>query len=201
MEFSLMKSISPSTRIRSSVSVCLLVLILMQRSVHGDEGKRWPEKAGEFAATIAAPPGFMPVRPHGPALASRAAQNKLLDARFRSVDRKVEFAVTVYYVRHLPQTTEKRRIAAIIADGEKVIERKTSRKRFTGEHGDYWLYDEELSVAGDGYTRYLLNSFSTGTLPGASSVLWEFRAADDNSRRRYAPLYRRFKDSLDIGED
>jgi hypothetical protein len=58
-----------------------------------------------------------------------------------------------------------------------------------------------MTVAGDGYTRYLLNSFSTGTLPGASSELWEFRSTDENSRRRSAALYKKFKDSLQIGED
>jgi transcriptional regulator NrdR family protein len=46
-----------------------------------------------------------------------------------------------------------------------------------------------------------LNSFSTSTLPGASSILWEFRAADQRARKRYAAAYRKFKDSLEIGED
>jgi hypothetical protein len=100
-----------------------------------------------------------------------------------------------------PQALETRRIAAAIAPGEKVVERKSSRKKFTGEHGDYWLYDEEMTVAGKGYTRYLLNSFSTSNLPGASSELWEFRARDEESRKRSSALYKKFKDSLEIGED
>jgi hypothetical protein len=100
-----------------------------------------------------------------------------------------------------PQSPETRCIAAVIAPGEKVVVRKSSRKKFTGEHGDYWSYDEEMAVAGNGYTRYLLNSFSTSNLPGASSELWEFRAKDEESRKRFSALYKKFKDSLEIGED
>jgi hypothetical protein len=58
-----------------------------------------------------------------------------------------------------------------------------------------------MIIEGKGYTRYLLNSFSTGTLPGAASILWELRVADDDARKRYAAAWRRFKDSLEIGED
>ena len=53
----------------------------------------------------------------------------------------------------------------------------------------------------NGYTRYVLNSLSTSSLPGATSDFWEFRAADESSRKRYAAAYRKFKESLDIGED
>lgn len=183
------------------ISACLLALILMVPLARGDEWKRWPDNADELAASIGIPPGFTAIRGRQPAPAGTAGHEPLLDARFRSPDRKVEFAVTVYYVRIWPQPPKARRITAVIAPGEKVIERKTSRKKFTGEHGDYWGYDEEMTVAGNGYTRYLLNSFSTGTLPGASSELWEFRTTDDESRKRYATVYKKFKDSLNIGED
>jgi hypothetical protein len=184
-----------------AIAACLLALILMPLVARGEEWKRWPDKADELAASIGIPPGFASIRARQPAPAGTVGHEPLLDARFRSADRKVEFAVTVYYVRMWSQAPKARRITAVIAPGEKAIERKTSRKKFTGEHGDYWGYDEEMTVAGNGYTRYLLNSFSTSTLPGASSELWEFRTTDEESRKRYAAVYKKFKDSLNIGED
>lgn len=196
-----MKTIAHPKNVLLSVTACLLALLLMPPLARGAEWKRWPNNADEFATTIAVPPGFTPVRARLPVPTVSAAHEPLLDARFCSADRKVEFAVTVYYVRQWPQAPETRRITAVIARGEKVIGHKSSRKKFTGEYGDYWLYDEEMTVAGDGYIRYLLNSFSTGTLPGASSELWEYRSTDENSRRRSAALYKKFKDSLQIGED
>lgn len=197
----LMKPISHSKSILFRVSAGLLALVLMLPLARGAEWKRWPDKADEFGASIAVPPDFTSTRARRPAPAVSPEHEPLFDARFRSADHKVEFAVTVYYVRMWPQAPETRRITAAIAPGEKIVERKSSRKKFTGEHGDYWLYDEEMTVAGNGYTRYLLNSFSTSNLPGAGSELWEFRAKDEQSRRRYAAAYKRFKDSLEIGED
>ena len=193
--------VAQSKIILFGVSVGLLVLTFTPSLARGGEWKRWPAKADEFAATIGVPPGFTPIRARQSPAAGNAGHEPLLDARFRSADRKVEFAVTVYYVRMWPQAPEARRIAAVIAPGEKIVDRKSNRKQFTGEHGDYWLYDEEMTVAGDGYTRYLLNSFSTSNLPGAGSELWEFRATDEESRKRYTAAYKKFKDSLEIGED
>jgi hypothetical protein len=193
--------VGPSKSIPFGLSAGLLALMLMLPLAHGAEWKRWPAKADEFATTIAVPPGFTPMHARQSPAAGNAGHEPLLDARFSSADRKVEFAVTVFYVRMWPQSPEMRRIAAVIAPGEKVVARKSSRKKFTGEHGDYWLYDEEMTVAGNGYTRYLLNSFSTSNLPGASSELWEFRATDEESRKRSSAVYKRFKDSLEIGED
>jgi hypothetical protein len=193
--------VAPSKNIPFGLPACLLALVLTCPLARGGEWKRWPDKADEFAATIGIPPGFTPIRARQSPVAGNAGREPLFDARFRSADRKVEFAVTVYYVRMWPRAPATRRIAAAIAPGEKIVERKTSRKQFTGEHGDYWLYDEEMRVAGDGYTRYLLNSFSTSNLPGASSELWEFRATDDESRKRYSAVYKRFKESLETGED
>jgi hypothetical protein len=66
---------------------------------------------------------------------------------------------------------------------------------------DYWLYEKATTVRGSGYTRYVLNSFSTSSLPGATSDCWEFRAADESSRKRYAAAYCKFQESLQVGED
>jgi len=191
--------VAPSKYISFNLSAC--VLILMLPCARGAEWKRWPEKGDEFAAIIDVPPGFSQLRARQSPAAGNAGHEPLLDARFRSADRKVEFAVTVYYVRMWPQAPEARRIAAVIAPGEKIVDRKSNGKQLTGEHGNYWLYDEEMTVAGNGYTRYLLNSFSTSNLPGAGFELWEFRATDEESRKRYTAAYKKFKDSLEIGED
>ena len=177
------------------LSTCLLACALAR----GEEWTRWPPGADKFDTTIAVPPGFEAVRWRPPLPGKNALL--LLGARFRSSDRKAEFAVAVYYARSLPTQPEARRVVITPARGEKVIERKSDRKKFSGEQGSYWGYDEETTIAGKGYTRYLLNSFSTGTLPGASSVLWELRVADESARKRHAAAWRRFKDSLEIGED
>jgi hypothetical protein len=66
---------------------------------------------------------------------------------------------------------------------------------------DYWLHEEETTVSGNGYTRYVLNSLSTSSLPGATSDFWEFRVADEEARKRYAAAYRKFKESVEVGED
>ena len=58
---------------------------------------------------------------------------------------------------------------------------------------DSRFYEEETTVSGKGYTRYVLNSFSNSSLPGATSDFWEFRAADERSRKRYAAAYRKSK--------
>lgn len=180
----------------------LLASIVACSLAHGEEWKRWPEKASQFANTIAVPPGFARLRSQAPSVQQGEEKSPLLlHARFRSPDGKAEFAVTVYYVRHVSAELEMRRIAVVLGRGEKVSDHASSREKLSGEHGDYWHYDEETDVSGAGYTRYLLNCFSTGTLPGASSIQWEFRADDERARKRYAATYQRFKDSLQHLED
>lgn len=184
----------------TALRLSLLLWFLAGSLVSGAEWKRWPEKADEFTDTIAVPPGFVVVRSQPPPVhQGKEKAPPLLHARFRSPDGKAEFAVTVYYVRHVSSEPEMRRIDVKLGRGEKVTGRKSSREKLSGEHGDYWGYDEETTVGGAGYTRYLLNSFSTSTLPGASSIQWEFRAADEDARKRYAETYRRFKDSFEGG--
>ena len=179
----------------------LLWWIVGASFVSAAEWKRWPNKADEFSDTIAVPAGFAVVRSQPPPM--REGKEKtplLLHARFRSPDGKAEFAVTVYYVRQVSSEPEMRRIAVLLGRREKVASGGDSnRKKFSGEQGDYWLYDEETTVNGAGYTRYVLNSFSTSNLPGARSIQWEFRVADEHARKRYAEMYRRFKDSFEGG--
>jgi len=184
---------------QNTARIALLAFLFSSALASGEEWKRWPSGADEFATTIAVPPGFKELRWRPPSPATQAPL--LLGARFRSADGKAEFGVAVYYVRALPSKAEARRILTTPASDEKVGRQKSNRKEFSGEHGPYWGYDEEMIIEGKGYTRYLLNSFSTGTLPGAASILWELRVADDDARKRYAAAWRRFKDSLEIGED
>lgn len=187
-----------------TVRSCLFASIFLCSLARGAESKRWPAGAEEGMTTIGIPAGFTAARWHAPAI--NAAGKKaplLLNARFRSPDGKAEFAVAIYYVRHVPSDPDARRIAVPLARGEKITDHKTSRKKVAGRDGgaDYWIYEDETTVSGPGYTRYLLNSFSTSSLPGATSDFWEFRAADDSSRKQHAAAYRKFKDSLEVGED
>jgi hypothetical protein len=65
---------------------------------------------------------------------------------------------------------------------------------------DYWLYEEATTVSGPGYTRYLLNSLSTSSLPArrpTPGVLSREREFSES----YTAVYRKFKESLDIVED
>ena len=187
-----------------AIRTFLLVGIFYCSLASGGEAKRWPVGADEFATIIDLPDGFTPRRWSAPAI--NAAGNKaplLLDGRFRSPDGKAEFAVAIYYVRHVPSGPDARRIAVPLARGEKVTDRKTSRRNIAGQDGgeDYWIYEEATTVSGPGYTRYLLNSLSTSSLPGATSDFWEFRVANEEARKRYATAYRKFKESLEVGED
>lgn len=182
----------------------LLAAIFLCPAGRGEEAKRWPLGADEFATTIGMPVGFAPVRWRPPAINAAGKKAPLvLDVRFRSTDRKAEFAVAIYYVRHVPSHPEARRIAVPLARGEKITDQKTSRRKIGGRDGgdDYWVYEEATTVSGPGYTRYLLNSLSTSSLPGATSEFWEFRVTDEEARKRYAVAYRKFKESLEVGED
>ena len=182
----------------------LLAGVFVCALARGEEAKRWPAGADEFATTIAIPEGFAPARWKPPAInAGGKKAPLLLDARFRSPDGKAEFAVAISYVRHVPSGPDARRIAVPLARGEKITDRKTSRRKIAGRDGgdDYWHYEEATTVSGPGYTRYLLNSLSTSSLPGATSDFWEFRVADEAARKRYAAAYRKFKESLEVGED
>jgi len=125
----------------------------------------------------------------------------VLSARFRSKDGTAEFGVLVYYVRGARQEADARRIGLRIGPGEKVISQKSTRKKVKGESGPYWIYDEESTVTGPGYTRYRLNTFSTSGLPGADSVFWEFQVADAGARKRHLAKWRQFKESLEVEGD
>lgn len=182
----------------------LLAGILVCALARGGEAKRWPAGADAMATTIGIPDGFTAMKWRAPAINAAGKKAPLiLDGRFRSADGKAEFAVAIYYARHIPSDPEARRIAVPLGRGEKITDHKSNKRKIAGRDGesDYWGYDEETTVSGPGYTRYLLNSFSTSSLPGATSDFWEFRVADESARKRYAAAYRKFKESLQVGED
>jgi hypothetical protein len=176
--------------------------LLCFATARAEDWKRWPANAGEHGTTIAAPPGFSALH-WRPPVQSRPRKDAplLLSGRFRSSDGSAEFSVMVYYVRALPNEAEVRRIKLKLEDGAKLIEQKSSRKKVNGEAGPYFIYDEESTVGGAGYTRYRLNTFSTSSLPGAASVLWEFQVADEAARKRFAPVWKKFKDTLEVEDD
>ena len=183
---------------RFLVIVCALVGL----SARAEDWDLWPADAGEHRTSIAIPPGFTPLRWNPPTQAKPGKDAPLLlSGRFRSSDGKAEFAVMVYYVRPLPNQADARRIKLKLGKGEKSVEQKSVRKKISGDSGPYWIYDEESTVSGPDYTRYRLNTFSTSSLPGAASVFWEFQAADEATRKRFAPIWKKFKETLEVEED
>jgi hypothetical protein len=183
--------------------ILALWLVIGTSAFSAEEWKRWPNASSEFESTIEIPPGFEVLR-WRPATSLRPAAKDaplLLGARLRSSDGKAEFTVMIYYVRNLPREAEARRIPSAAGRGEKETKPKSTRRKIKGEQGDYWIYEEEKTVEEPGHTRYILNSFSTSSLPGATSDYWEFQVADESARKRYAPIWKRFKESLEIGED
>jgi hypothetical protein len=176
--------------------------VLSSGFARAEDWKRWPADAGEYGTTISIPPGFAAVK-WRPAIQMKPGKDapQLLSGRFRSKDGKAEFSVIVYYVRGLPENAEGRRIKLGLEPGEKLSEQKSKRKKVNDDTGPYFHYDEESTVSGAGYTRYRLNDFSTSSLPGAASAFWEFKVADEATRKRYEPLWKRFKDSLEVEGD
>ncbi len=171
-------------------------------TARAEDWKHWPADAGEHGTTIAVPPGFSALR-WRPSIQSKPGKDAplLLSERFRSNDSKAEFSVMVFYVRALPNVADARRIKLKLEEGEKLIEQKSARRKVNGETGPYFIYDEESTISAAGCTRYRLNTFSTSSLPGAASVLWEFQVADVAARKRFAPVWKKFKDTLEVEED
>ena len=177
-------------------------IVMGTSAFSGEEWRRWPKGSNEFETTIEIQPGFEVLR-WRPANSLRPAKDApiLLGVRLRSPDGKAEFTVVVYYVRNLPREAEVRRIPLAAGSGEKATKSKSTHRKVKGEQGNYWIFDQEITVEGPGYTRYILNRFSTSGLPGATSDYWEFRVSDESARERYAAMWKRFKESLEIGED
>src|SRR5687768_17267425 len=118
----------------TAIRTFLLVGIFYCSLASAGEAKRWPARADEFDTTIELPDGFTPMRWGAPPInAAGTKAPRVLNGRFRSPDGKTEFAVAVYYVRHVPSGPEARRIAVTLAPGEKITDRKTTRRKIAGE--------------------------------------------------------------------
>ena len=160
--------------------------------------KRWPTGAEKvFGSTIGVPPAFKAI----PALVPTNADT-LLNGRFQTPDRLVEFAVTVVNGRSMEKSIAARSITLPLATGERVVKRSHTTKPVIAEGISYGLYDEFITVEGpaQSYTRYFHRSLSTSRLPGAASVLWELKLRKGASFAAYQPIYTRIKSSLEMGE-
>lgn len=160
--------------------------------------KRWPADVDQvFGSTIGVPPAFIVA----PSLVSAKADT-LLNARFQTPARLVEFAVTVVNARSMEKSIAVRSITLPLATGERVVKRNHTTKPVTTDGITYLLYDEFITVEGPAksYTRYFHRAISTSRLPGASSVLWELKLMKGASFAAYQPIYTRFKSSLEMGE-
>jgi hypothetical protein len=166
----------------------------------------WPKDAGQSDASIAIPPHFevIHLKSYSPAFKGDKDNRLILDVRLRSPDGLAEFAVKMIDVRRMDHSPSARRIAwTRSARGETLVEKHSAKQDVNSEGPSYAEYTEDFVVenADLKYTRYFAETFSTGSLPGARSVLWEFKVADGEVRRKYQVLFQRFKASLRPGDD
>jgi hypothetical protein len=107
------------------------------------------------------------------------------------------------YVRDLPPTLEARAIPLPLFKGERVVKREPLRRNVNVHGSTFEHYEESITVEGpkSAYTRYFLIEISTGALPGAFSLLWEFKVTDEKARRAFQQTYKNFKDRVSLGED
>lgn len=184
-------------------SIVLCTIAVSCVTAHADSERnwsRWPIGREDYEPSCEAPPGFEALAPvahyNGPAPLS-------LNERFRSEDGSVEFAVIAISARELPQTLEARAIALPLMKGERIVSRKSDWNSISAHGTPTKHYHESIVVAGPGntYTRYFSIELSTGNLPLASSILWEFKVSDEAARKRYQSTYRAFKERVNLGED
>lgn len=158
--------------------------------------RKWPRGTQDSEASVRIPATFKVVVP-----GVKQSEKMLINGRFRSPDGAVEFAVAVTYVRGMERSVGARSISLPLLSGERVIARTPATRKVKSEYGDYVLYEEDITVERPkkSYTRYFRIELSTGSLSGASSCLWEFKAADERSQKAYQAIYRQFKKTLDLG--
>lgn len=163
------------------------------------EWQRWPDE-GEASTnpSIAIPDGFRKIRP----LVPEPEEPALINARVRSPDGAVEFAVLANSARGMPPTIESRKLNPVLREGERITKSSTTSEVIESDYGDYLHYTEHIVVQGpdNAYTRYFRIQLSTGNLAGASTVLWEFLTKDEKSRKEYQATYQRFFEEVDFGE-
>ena len=176
------------------------VFIGLVQSVHAADSSwaQWPAKSQDCDASIWVPPAFKMI----PSTVQQSDRT-IINARVRSPEGAVEFAVTAIYTRKMEPTVKARTIALPLLPGEHITERTPKQRIIKASEGDYLLYDEDTTVQGPkgAYTRYFHLEISTGSRPGASSVLWEFKAVDEPARKAHQVTYQQFKEKVNFGED
>jgi len=161
--------------------------------------ERKPEnKHHEYKASIDIPHGFSRI-----STGMKDMDHTLINTRIQSSDRTVAFGVYMLNVRSLSENVNARKIQLPLKRGEKVVDRESSVRNVKLDGGiRYQHYSEQITVSGPNhsYTRYFNLQVTTGSVPGAASVLWELQVANDSARKKYQKIYRQFKGSLDGGE-
>ena len=188
---------SPTKKVAILIAVVFIGLL---QSFHAADSPwtLWPAGSQDYDASIQIPPAFKKIPS-----AVRQSERTMINARVRSPDGTAEFAVTAVYVRNLEQSVKARTIALPLLPGEHIAERTPKERKIKDSEGDYSLYDEDITVQGPkgAYVRYFHLELSTGSRPGASSVLWEFKVVDEHARITYQAAYQQFKEKVNFGED
>jgi len=183
-----------------TIACSFFAAALMPCGIHALEPgwKKIPADAEDYEESDLLTPDFATIKPLVP------RDELLTNLRVQSPDKRVEFAFAGRFVKGMGKGIEARKLPLPLREGEKVVSRVPSEKKIKAEEGgDYILYDEQITVAGpdNAYTRHFKIVLSTGTLPGTSTMLWEFQVKDDKARAEYAPLYAKFKQGVSLGED
>lgn len=188
--------------VRALVTICG---VLWGAGLHASAGangswSRWPAGREDYEPSCEVPPGFQAIPPvaryDGPAPVS-------LNARFRSENGSVEFAVTAISPRGLPPNVESRAIPLPLLPGERITSREPEWKSVSVQGTKAEHYHESIVVSGpdNAYTRYFSIELSTSNLPLAYSMLWEFKVRSENARKDFQSTYRQFKERVNLGED
>ncbi len=109
----------------------------------------------------------------------------------------------MHSVRDLAPTLEARAIRLPLLEGERVVKREPLWRNVNFHNSRFKHYEVAITVEGpkNAYTRYFRIELSTGSLPNAFSILWEFKVADEKTRRDFQEIYRNFKKRVNLGED
>lgn len=133
----------------------------------------------DIICAVKIPPGFTAITP-----TAKTTGRLKLNARFRSPEGSVEFAVAV---------GDEGTLGYQVANGERVLSVKPSTYKGKGPHGEsYTSRSEEITIQGPkgSYTRYLKND--------DGEILWEFKVASETARKKYQSTYIQFKNGLSL---
>lgn len=200
MAFTLSSSVLSIRQIAFIVSLFFTIHIFAEPKPFSLSSGAWiriPKEAEEFDGSISIPPKFREVKP----LIS-SHPKMILNVRAKSPEGDAEFAVAARSVRFDERSVEARTLPFHLESGERIVDRSpTSQKKSSGGI-QYIHFTESITVQGPAnrYTRYIFYHVSTSNLPGAASILWEFKVRNEVVRKKYQNTYKQFKKGLDLGE-